>query len=173
MTFTPARTAEPPAAGQPPTDTPDAVLDQVEEAVDSGRAQIADARSAALRAAETDAERDAINARFDQVEQSFGNAIARVEQAITSGNAQLLAGLQELVGAKAGEAGAGEGDNADDDDGDIIGIELLDDALDAASEGVGTAVEAAGAAVEAAGDVAADVMPKRDHPLFRKLFGGS
>jgi len=169
MTFQPARPAQPPAAAvSPGDDTPDAVLDDVENAVDSGRAKIQEARDSALRAAESGEERDAINARFDAIEQSFGQSIARVEQAITSGNAQLLEGLREMIATRDGTDGVGD---TDDDDGDIIGIELLDDAIDAATDGLGAAVEVGDAAVDAAADVAADVMPKRDHPLFRKLFG--
>jgi len=169
MTFTPATPAEPAQGAQPPVDIPEQTLDAVESVIESGRTQLQDARSAALRDAESQAERDAINARFDTLAQQFGEGVSRIEQAIATGNTQLLDGINRLV-EQAGSAGAGAG--ATTDDGIVSVEEILDDAAELAGGAVEAAADIATEGAAAAAEVVEDTLPRRDHPLFRKLWGG-
>ncbi len=169
MTFRPANPAEPPAGAQPPTDVSEQTLDAVESVIEQGRTQLEDARSSALRDAESQSERDAINARFDALGQQFGEGVGRIEQAIASGNAALLDGLNKLVESR---EPVGRGDAGDVADGIVSVEEVLDDAAELAGDALGAAADVATEGAAAAAEVAEDAMPRRAHVLHRKWWGG-
>lgn len=167
----PANPADPPQAAQAPTEPTDDVLDNVAEAVEAGREQISEARQAALDAARSDAERAAVNARFDAMQESFGEFTNRIEAAIQSGNERLIESISGALAAVTSTQGQGE--SGDDPDGEILSVEEITEGIaDAATDGAAAVGEAAGAAAETVVQ-AADEAPKRAHALFRPLWGGN
>lgn len=173
MTMRPGAPADPPQAAAAPTDPADEALATVEQAVEAGREHIADARQQALDAAQSDAERAAINARFDAMGEQFSEFTSRIEAAISAGNDRLV---ETLTGAIAAMQAAGQGNTSDDGgdvDGEILSVEeIAEGAADVATEGAAAVGDAAGAVADAAVQ-AVDEAPRRAHALFRPLWGGN
>lgn len=165
MTFRPANPSEPPQAAQTPIDPAESAIESIGESVEQARENVQAAREDALEQAQSQSERDAINARFDAMQESVGQMANRIESAITTGNAQLaatLTGFLDRLDAKIGQ-GAATGDESDDDE--ILSIEEIADS-------VTEPVAGAAAAVADTVEQVADEAPRRVHGFLRPLWGG-
>jgi len=142
-------------------------LAQIEETAGEARQQIESERSNALRAAESEAQAEAINNRFDALQSDVDTKIANAIEAL---GARLDGRLddfgQRIESFATQNVGGGEGPD------DILSIEEI---AEGAGEGIQRTAEAA---QETAANVAegaatlADEAPQRMHALFRPLWGG-
>lgn len=158
-------TFDPPQAAQTPSDPGEQAVEQIAGAVEEARSDLQSARDRALAAASSDAERAAVNARFDAMDEQFGEYTSRIEAAIQTGNTQMtaaLTGFLDRLESKFAEQRQQSDDDFGDDD--IVSIEEV---LDDLTSPVAGAAAAAGSAIEEAVDEA----PQRVHGLFRPLFG--
>lgn len=154
----------PPSSGDAET----SALDQAEQAIIEGKEQVSEQRDRALADAETTAQRDAINQRFDAIEAQLGNLHNQVSESVTQSTAGLageLRSIREQLSEIGRNAGGSDGAGATDD---ILSIEEIADDIGEAAGGAADAVAGAG------GEVAEtiDKAPARGHALFRRRFGG-
>lgn len=174
MTFRPATPSSPPQAATTPIEPAEQAIENIGQSVEQAREDVASARQNALDQASSDAERAAINARFDQIDETVGEFANRIEGAIQSGNAQMAATFTQFLDrldSKLGSAAeGGQGDTIGDDD--IVSVEEIIGGIgDTLTEGASGAVDAASQAADAAA-TAVDEAPSRVHGFLRPLWGG-
>lgn len=145
-----------------PTD-PTTGLQQIEETAGEARQQIETERSNALRAAESEAQADAVNERFNALQ---GEVDTKIADAIEALGARLDGRLGEF--GQRIESLAGQNVGGDD----ILSIEEIADDAAGAVEGIAEAASDTAAAVADNAATLADEAPQRLHALFRPLWGG-